>query len=149
VDFSGNPLWRKTLPCRIAPIASRCCFETDLQKLLAGKNKRALVLIAEFIVDSERYTNTSFYFVPSKDLELSDPGMRVEVDNVPNGFNIRLSCESLAKNVYLNADGVHGFFTDNYFDLLPYSPVIVNFVTDKKVENFTQKLKIITLYNTI
>jgi beta-mannosidase len=149
VDFSGNPVWQETLPYRIPPIASRCCFETDLHDLLEGKNKRALILTAEFIMDSERYANNGFYFVPPKDLELTDPGIRVEVNDLPTGFNITLSCDSLAKNVYLSADGVHGFFTDNYFDLLPNSPVTVNFVTDKKAANFPQKLKIISLYNTI
>jgi beta-mannosidase len=149
VDFSGNPLWEKALPCRIPPIASRCCFETDLPELLAGKNKCALVLTAEFITESLGYARSHCYFVPPKDLELSDPDIRVEVDDVPNGFNITLSCESLAKNVYLSTDDFHGFFTDNYFDLLPHSPATVNFVTDKKAANFPQKLKIISLYDTI
>jgi beta-mannosidase len=149
VDFSGKPVWQETLPCRIAPNTSRCCFEMGLQMLLAGKNKRALALTAEFLTESLGYARNHCYFVPPKDLELSDPGIRVEVKDVPNGFNITLSCESLAKNVYLSANGVRGFFTDNYFDLLPNSPVTVKFVTNKKIENFAQKLKIMSLYNTI
>jgi beta-mannosidase len=115
---------------------------------LAGKNKRALVLTAEFKAGSERFAYNHCYFVPVKDLELVDPGIVVEVDNSANDFNITLSCESLAKNVYLSVDGIRGFFTDNYFDLLPGDPVTVNFVTDEKEKNFAQKLKIISLHKT-
>ncbi len=151
VDFPGTPVWQKPLPCRIGPNASRCCFETDLQELLAGKNNRALVLTVEFLTASLGYARSHCYFVPPKELELTDPGIKAEVDDAPNGYNITLSCESLAKNVYLSADddSVHGFFTDNYFDLLPRSPVTINYITDKKIENFPQKLKIISLYDTV
>jgi beta-mannosidase len=34
---------------------------------------------------------------------------------------------SLAKNVELSADGTDGWFSDNYFDVLPGQPRVVSF----------------------
>jgi beta-mannosidase len=34
----------------------------------------------------------------------------------------------LVKNLYLSIDGVDGFFSDNYFDLLPHNTKIVRFM---------------------
>ena len=60
-------------------------------------------------------------------------------------YPIRLHTDLLAKNVYLSVSGVEGYFTNNFFDMLPGTFVSVSFITDRPVDDFFRRLKIATL----
>lgn len=149
MNFSGNILWKKTVEVSMEANVSQMLFEMKIEKLLRDLDKKNLVLEVIFRQDDQSLSSALYYFVKPKDLKLSAPDIESAVETVENGFSITLSCESLAKNIYLNIDGINGFFTENYFDLLPCTNVTVHFVTDNKIDRFAEKLKIISLYNTI
>ncbi len=148
MNLSGNILWEKTVNVSMAADQSKMLFETETKTLLKGFDKTDIVLCAGFQQEKKSLSSALYYFVKPKALKLSAPGIRSTVETVDNGFSITLSCESSAKNVYLSAAGTGGFFTDNYFDLVPGTGVTVQFVTDKKIDGFAEKLKIISLYDT-
>lgn len=128
---------------------SRMCFDTETEAILTGMDKTDLVLRAVFQPEKEPVSSALYYFVKPKDLRLSAPRIRSTVEAVDNGFSITLSCESLARNVYLSTNGAEGFFTGNYFDLVPGTGVTVRFVTDKHLDRFAETLKIISLHDTM
>jgi beta-mannosidase len=41
------------------------------------------------------------------------------IEKAENGFVIHLSTDVLARNIYMQIGDLEGFFSDNYFDLLP------------------------------
>jgi beta-mannosidase len=149
MDLSGNILWEKTVKVSMEANESKMQFETETKTLLKGFDKKEIVLRANFQREKQSLASALYYFVKPKDLKLSAPGIRSTVAAGDNGFSITLACESLAKNVYLTANGTGGFFTDNYFDLVPGTDVTVRFVPDKEIDRFIEKLKIMSLYNTI
>jgi beta-mannosidase len=68
------------------------------------------------------------YFAPPKALEIpADPGLAWTVTRKGDGFDVALSAEKLAKNIYLSWEGAEGFFSDNYFDLLPGEEKTIHF----------------------
>jgi beta-mannosidase len=68
----------------------------------------------------------------------------MNVKKSDNGYTVELSTDKLAKNVYLQIEE-EGFFSDNYFDLLPGRNVVINFTSKKPVENLQNKIKLMTL----
>ncbi len=85
------------------------------------------------------------YFLPVKDLDLPFVNIKTKITKLSDGYNITLFSNQSAKNLYLSIDDFDRFFSDNYFDLLPGHPVQVKFSCDKKVDDFQDKLKIMTI----
>ena len=77
---------------------------------------------------------------PFKELKIQKPAIKTEVTSTDKGFRINLSSDKVAKAVYLRADDGDGWFSDNFFNLLPGRPVEVEYYTarPKQVENFTK-----------
>ena len=48
-------------------------------------------------------------------------------------FAVGLSSPVLVKNLYLSLDEIDGFFSDNYFDLMPGATRLVRFKPEKTV----------------
>lgn len=57
----------------------------------------------------------------------------------------RLHAETFAKNVYLSAIGANGYFSRNYFDMLPGDTIDVEFVSSEGGIAFPASLRIVTL----
>jgi beta-mannosidase len=149
MDLPGKGLWEKSIPCRVKPNSSQNFFEMDVDDLLENYDRRNIVLKASFLQGKECLSSNLYYFVPPKDLLLTPPNIKFTIVSSEKGFPIiELSCETLAKNVFLSIDEDKGFFTDNYFDLLPGEKVRVHFAADRKVENLSKKLKSISLIDT-
>jgi beta-mannosidase len=60
---------------------------------------------------------------------------------VKEGFAVRLKTDRLAKNLFLSAEGMDGFFSDNYFDLLPGEEMRIVFRTRDRAADIGSKLK--------
>ncbi len=150
MDLSGKGLWEKSIPCQVKPNSSQRFFEMDVKDLLEDYDKRNIVFKASFLQGKESLSSNLYYFVPPKDLLLTAPNIKSTIVNSEKGFTIiELSSEKLAKNVFLSIDEQKGFLSDNYFDLLPGEKVRVHFTVDRKVENLSKKLKIISLIDTL
>ncbi|MCP5102963.1 MAG: glycoside hydrolase family 2 protein [bacterium] len=149
LDLSGRVLWEKGIEAAVEANGGRVVFETEAAAFLGDRNKGNLVLEAVFRWGEKDISSALYYFVKPKDLKLAAPVIKKSVEAVDEGFSITLSCEQLAKNVYLTVEGEEGFFTDNYFDLVPGTGVTVQFITGKKVDRFAERLKIITLKDTM
>ena len=84
------------------------------------------------------------YYHPPKDLNLQTPNIEITITKIKAGYGIELSTDNLAKNVYLSIPK-EGFFTDNYFDLIPEKNKLIIFETTEIIENFEEQLKIKSL----
>ena len=85
------------------------------------------------------------YFRLPKDLKLSPPEMVVKIAGLKDGCSIELSCRSLARSVLLACGDDDGFFSDNYFDLLPGETKRVEYRTSVDEANVKRQLKAISL----
>lgn len=171
INFEGKGLSSKSSYPTIKFNESQKCFEMPLAEILPDsldihskdffKDKYFLI---ELRYQGERryLSDTRFgrlwgvpptqlrqnilYFYPPKDLALKKPNIQTEIISNGKNYRIKLSTDYLAKNVYLDID-TKGRFTKNFFDLLPNSPVYVEFKTQEDIPNFKERLKIKTLVN--
>jgi beta-mannosidase len=104
------------------------------------------MVYCELVVNGRAITSNQVYFAPFKDLSLASPKIASEIIATRNGFKITLNTDKLARGVYLSTK-TDGFFSDNYFDLLPDKPVELEFRTTAKVtlDEFKEKLRIRSL----
>jgi beta-mannosidase len=102
-------------------------FSSEIQKLAKDADLTETVLICSLREKNQIISQDFLYFKPVKELNLPDANVKLAVTESPTGYEITLTSNALAKNVYLTCDAIDGFFTDNYFDLLPGRPVTVTY----------------------
>jgi beta-mannosidase len=156
MDFPGRVLWGHTAVCRIDANSSRFYFEIDVEKLLAGKDKRGVVFSAEFRQSEKIIAANLYYFVSPKELRLVDPGIKINI--IPGdeewegvtGGEFEISSDTLVKNIYFSIYDIDRprtlvHFSDNYFDLPAGETRVICFSSDRPVKNFGMKLEMVSL----
>jgi beta-mannosidase len=134
IDFSGNELWTASKECTLDVEKNTTCMQisnADLPKF----EKEKTVLIIEFNSNQKKVV-THHYFVKPKELQLEKPTIEIKI---VGETLIELKTNTLAKNVYLQANGA--FFEENYFDLIPGIPKII------KTQKPTQEIKVKSLFD--
>ncbi len=85
------------------------------------------------------------YFTALKELNLPQPELKSVIQRIKSGYKISLSSDKLVKNIYLTTPGIDGFFSDNYFDILPGQTVELSFETKDQTSNFEKVLNLVSL----
>jgi len=145
LDFSGKTLWQKSISVEVQANTSQSYFDEKINNFIKGLNKKEFFLKTSLVQKDKVLSQNIIYFLPVKSLNLPAPVITKRIVPMKNGYQIILSSDKLAKNVYLSIDTDEGFFTDNYFDLVPGEEVLIDFLTTEKLTDFEKKLKIITL----
>ena len=141
IDFNGRVVWEKAVMAEIPANSSQSYFDINKYDFLRGKDSKKLLLKAELMENGKKIADNIYYFKPVKDLKLPKPQIETKVAKSENGYQITVSTDKLAKNIYFWIDGIEGFFSDNYFDVLPGQPVQIEFQTKETIEDFAGKLK--------
>lgn len=145
IDFRGKVVWENSTDVVIPANSSATYFQTPKADFLTGKNPKEIVLRAELLENANVVSNNVFYFLPFKDLKVATPKVEYSVSATQGGFEIVLSTDKLAKNVFLSIGIEDGFFSDNYFDLLPGGKISVRLDTKISEEKLKEILSIRTL----
>jgi len=146
-DFGGRIFLDTTLTTYVPQNSSSSYVEFPVDKLVQGKDTKQLVFTAQLTSGKKILSQNNFYFDPVKDLLLEKPLITKTVKKSPEGYLITLSTNQLAKNVYLTS-GQKGFFSENFFDLLPGETRTVTFTPKDRSSGFEGKLKIMTIADT-
>ena len=119
MDFSGKRLHSVRENVSLSSMTSKKVVTTSVKKLLNGADKAATMLVCKFKSPAVQVSNI-LYFDLVKNLHLPRPDIHFTVQ----GFDgedaiIRVSTDNLAKSIMVKYKGEAGFFSDNFFDLLP------------------------------
>ena len=146
MDLNGKTLSSKQLDLTVEPLKGKAYFTEKASEFLNGADDKNAFLLAELKIGGKTVSQNEYFFKPFKELNLSHPAIKTEIVPTADGFKIALSTDRLAKSVYLSGF-TEGFFSDNYFNLLPGKPVEVEFRIAQKmtVDEFRRNLKIRSL----
>lgn len=144
-DFDGKVIWEENSLVEIPANSSEDYFNVNYWEFLYRKNLQNLVFTAALKEKGEVISKNYYYFRPYKELKVPKPTLEYAIVKVDNGFDIELKTDKLAKNVYLQIGDEQGFFSDNYFDLLPGEVAKVNLETDMTEQKLNEVLTIRTL----
>ncbi|HKI88418.1 MAG TPA: glycoside hydrolase family 2 protein [Draconibacterium sp.] len=145
MDFDGQVIWEENSLVEIPANSSDDYFDVNYWEFLYKKNLQKLVFTAVLKEKGEVISKNYYYFRPYKELKVPTPNLEYAVVKVDNGFDIELKVDKLAKNIYLQIDDEQGFFSDNFFDLLPGEVAKINLETDMTEQKLNEVLTIRTL----
>ncbi len=149
-NFYGNVLYKNDKEILIKGNTSKVYLTVNQTGITQGNELNNIFLKSELYDSEGNWIDSDlYYFVLPKNLVLPSPEVKFEVSEIDlnlNQFEINLTSNVLAKNVYINCE-IEGFFSDNYFDLSPDENRKIMFTADKELnpQNFINELKIITL----
>jgi beta-mannosidase len=127
LDFDGHVLTSTSKNVAVAPLASKSYLSIPVSKLLEGRDKKSVMVACELLVNGKAVSRNEYFFEPFKNLNIPAPQIAWDVVPTRGGFKIALTSDKFAKAVYLSLPNVDGFFSDNYFDLLPGQKMEVEF----------------------
>jgi len=151
VDFSGKSVYARRIPVQMPDNGSVLAAAIPSGELRGGKNGNDRVL--EMIVweGTEVLHRNLVYFQEVKDLRLpADPGLVKEMTRQEDGsWKIQITARQLAKNVYLDFPECPGFFSNNYFDILPGETVTIHFTPEAPASLRTEDLQLLSITDTL
>ncbi len=145
MDFNGRVEWERASLVEIPANSSRDYFDENKYEFLLRRNTRELFMVAELIEGGEVISQNLYFFRPFKELNLPEPVVEYSIEKAEEGYNIQLLTDKLAKNVYLQIGDETGFFSDNYFDLIPGRKVTIHLKTDLSENKLKKVLAVSTL----
>ena len=145
LDFSGKEISRQTQPVTVAANTSELHLTLTEERLTCSQDAAQLVIVSRLRDEKRIVAEHLMYFQLPKDLKLSPPEIAVKISGSPGGCVIELSCRSLARSVMLACADDEGFFSDNYFDLLPGETRRVEYRTSLDAAGVTRQLKVRSL----
>ncbi|HQU83321.1 MAG TPA: hypothetical protein PKY59_09365 [Pyrinomonadaceae bacterium] len=146
VDLNGKVLSSTSQDISAEPLKGKSYFTQKVSDFLNGADDKNAFLLAELKIGGKTVSQNEYFFKPFKELSVSKPNIKTEITPTANGFKIALSTDSLAKSVYLSGF-TEGFFSDNYFDLIPNRNIEIEFRTKQKMsaDEFRRNLKVRSL----
>jgi beta-mannosidase len=147
MNFDGKVLKNFTRDVSVKPLTSESYFDIKVAELLEGTDKKNVVVYCELVADGKVVSNHDYFFAPFKELSFAKPTITSEVTPIRGGFSVTLSTDKFAKAVYLSVAEHDGFFSDNYFNLVPGKAIMVDFHTrvPLTLQQFRERLQIRSL----
>jgi len=142
LSFDGKVLSDVTqIDTRISPDTSRIIWQATTKTVLdKNKPESSVVEITLKGADGKQLYRRLYYLVSPKDLSLPRANISMEVEQVNEGYKLTMTCNRLAKNVFIGTE-IDGFFSDNYFDLLPDEKKVVVFKTERILDDMKAAFK--------
>jgi beta-mannosidase len=146
-DFNGKELKKFSIPVTMEANSAKLLIEKTKKDILSGIDTTNAVCVVKLIGGKKVITTNTSYFAAPKNLQLPKAVVSRKITSTPTGYTIEMSTDKFARYVFLSIDR-EGFFSDNYFNLMPGEKKIISFKTNYKPESFEKELKIISLSDT-
>ncbi len=149
MNFDGATLKSFEQDVNVAPLTSRSYFDLRVEELLGGTDGKNAVVYAELLVNGKVVSSHDYFFAPFKELTFSKPAIASEVTATRGAFSVKLTTDKFAKAVYLSVPEHDGFFSDNYFNLVPGREISVEFRSRKPITaaEFKERLQIRSVFD--
>jgi beta-mannosidase len=147
LDFNGRELKKITFPVTMEPNSAKLLFEKTKSEIIGGIDTTNAVCVVRLLQGKKVLTTNISYFAEPKNLNLPKAVVSKKITPTATGYTIELTSDKFARYVFLSIDKV-GFFSDNYFNVIPGEKKIITYTTANKPENFEKELKIMSLVDT-
>ena len=143
LDFNGNSLLHMERSVSVAALQSKSYLSVPVKNFLQGRDTKKIFLLCELLMDGKVVSSNQLFFEPYKNLSMPARQMNMAIVSTRNGFRITLTADKFAKDVFLSLADHEGFFSDNYFDLIPGRKIEIEFRTRERIslEEFSSRLK--------
>jgi beta-mannosidase len=147
-DMSGKEIWSKDQVLEVPENASKLLMEISESELTSKGDPAEMFAYTSLSENGKLISENLLLFKSPKEVKLPKTAIKVSVTDVGEGYKISLTSDKLALGTYLLNEESEGFFSDNYFSLLPGVEKEVIFKTKIKYPAFAKNLKIRDLTST-
>ncbi len=149
-DFDGNVITKWEEVVVVEPNQSKSYLTIPKIELINRNISKNVLLTGELIQGDKVVAQNFKYLSPFKTLDFPDPELSFTVKENTDRFEVTLSTQKLAKNVFISS-GSDANFSDNYFDMLPNTRKTITIAKgeNETLDSFKGNLKVITLVDTI
>jgi beta-mannosidase len=127
IEFNGKLISEKTMPLQLKANTGAVYFTNEVEKFLAGTTADSALLSVLVTQGAKQLSENILYFLPIKDVKLPKVTIKKTLTTDKDHLVLKLKSDRLVKNLYLSVDEGDGFFSDNYFDVLPGEEVVIRF----------------------
>ena len=117
LDFKGNQILNVQKNIHVAENSSQSIYS----QVMNLKEFRKEKCVAKIWIEKEEkcISERIFFFDRPKHLELPDAEVEINIRKSGCNYVLNLKSDFLIKDFYIEAKGTNGFFSENYFDILP------------------------------
>lgn len=142
MDFSGKVLSEHEKAADLPALSStKAGTYTDAQ-LLNGADPHATFAVFELLDGDKVVSRNLVFFDEAKTLDLPVPQIRTSLEAGSDGYTLKLSSDTLARNVWISFGDLDAEVSDNAFDLLPGQNVTVTVHSKAALEKLKQALQV-------
>ncbi len=145
LDFEGNEIREEAKEISIPANSSDTYYAEKTADFIKSVQAARQFLFVGLLENDTVISSNILYFKPIKDIKLPKPEVKFEITPADGGYVITLNSAKLAKNLFLTIGDEEGFFSDNYFDLLPGQTIKVKLETSIPKEKLREVFAIQTL----
>ncbi|WP_308600002.1 glycoside hydrolase family 2 protein [uncultured Dysgonomonas sp.] len=145
MTLDGKIISEENKSINIPANASTKVYSETITKLMKGKAKNEILVVADFIDDHNKQYSNNYFLLNQKEINLPEANITYNIKVVKDGYEITLNSDKFARAVYLSVDEIDNFFEDNYFDLLPNKEKSIHVKTGLSPDDFRKQIKVISL----
>lgn len=123
-SLSGEKLSDEVLTIEVKANQSTKVAVKNLSDLIKDYKREEITLIGELLIDSELIDQKKHYFVRTKELRLGQA--QIQIKQLSEVGEFKITTDQFAKSIWLDTEEA-GYFSENYFDLLPGETKVVQF----------------------
>jgi len=145
MDFDGKVIWEKSIPTSLQPNIGLLPYKAGLVEILGKADRKKIILTSKIKENDNIIAENITYLVPVKEIELPKTTIAKLINKTTKGYEIILYSDKLAKNIFLTLENADGFFSDNYFDLLPGKKVVIELQTSSTIKDVEKEISVTSL----
>lgn len=143
--LEGKAIFNHHKTVQIPANTSTAIFTALIPELLNGTKKEDVVVCAELKDDKGNSYSNHYFLMKQKEMNFPRTVIQRTVRAIENGYEITLRSDKFARSVFMSIDGIDNFFENNYFNLMPDTPVKVKVRTTLPQTEFEAQLKVVSL----
>jgi len=146
-NFQGQVLLETEHKITVKANSCTLVYSYSLDTILEHNPAHQVFLIAVLQEGVDHTVRRLIYFTSFKEIDFPYAQIQKQIIKTAAGWNIRLTSDVLAKNVFLETDEMDEFFSNNFFDIVPGEPVDVEYAAASDQTDLEKALKITVLNN--
>ncbi len=146
-NFSGLSLLNHEFLTTVYENSNQQVFSDSIKNLVDNIVKDEVFVQAEIWENGKLLSQEIAFLVKEKHLKLPDSKIQQHINIKKNKIEIELQARAFTPWVYLDFSECEGFFSDNYFHLLPGKTKIVDFTPKEEFIEVKNQLQVMSLKN--
>ena len=148
MDFYGKIIFMDGKRARMKSASSEIFYTKTINEILLGYSRKDFFVVINVLPYDRNSIERTFFFASPRDLILPTPQpMTPQFLKTDDGILITLRSPVLLKNICLMTNET-GWFSKNYFDLIPNREINILFKTKSKLEDVKKSFEWMSLAET-